>query len=58
MWNGCDKEQRRQAAADRIRARWADPVWKAQQAAKIKAGKAERLAKEGCHFGSTAQQSS
>lgn len=40
MWNGDDKEQRRQAAADRARARWADPVWKAQQAAKIKAGKA------------------
>lgn len=53
MWNGDDKEQRRQAAADRARARWADPVWKAQQAAKIKAGKAARLAREGNHYGST-----
>lgn len=53
MWNSEDKEQRRQAAADRARARWADPEWKAQQAAKIKAGKAERLAREGNHYGST-----
>lgn len=51
MWNGEDKEQRRQAAAERARARWADPEWKAQQAAKIKAGKAERLAREGTHHG-------
>ena len=51
MWNGDDKEQRRLAAAERARARWADPEWKAQQAAKIKAGKAERLAREGTHHG-------
>ena len=39
------------AVAERARARWADPEWKAQQAAKIKAGKAERLAREGTHHG-------
>lgn len=55
MWNGDDKEQRRKAAADRARARWADPEWKAQQAAKIKAGKAERLAREGRHHGNGRQ---
>lgn len=53
MWNGQDSEQRRKAASERIKARWADPVWKAALAAKIKAGKAERLAREGNHFGSS-----
>lgn len=51
MWNGADADQRRQAAADRARARWSNPEWKAQQSAKIKAGKAERLASDGNHFG-------
>lgn len=32
----------REAVAERTRARWADPEWKAQQSAKIKAGKAAR----------------
>lgn len=52
MWNGEDKVQRRKAAADRAKARWADPLWKAQVAQKIKAGKAARLARVGNHFGS------
>lgn len=52
MWSGTDSEDRREVASARIKARWADPVWKAQQAAKIKAGKAARLELEGNHFGS------
>lgn len=32
----------REATAERTRAKWADPEWKAQQSAKIKAGKAAR----------------
>ena len=55
MWNGADSQARKDAASARSKARWADPVWKAQQGAKIKAGKAERLALVGNHFGSTTQ---
>lgn len=54
MWNGDDALARKEAAAARARARWADPAWKAQQAEKIKAGKAARLALVGNHFGNTA----
>ena len=53
IWNGADSKDRREAASARIKARWADPIWKAQQAAKIKAGKAARLELEGNHFGRT-----
>lgn len=56
MWNGADAEQRRHAAAERARARWANPEWRAQQAAKIKSVKAERLAREGNHFGNRNHQ--
>lgn len=48
MWA---EDGRRQAAAARSRARWADPVWKAQQAEKIRAGKAARLAALTNHYG-------
>lgn len=40
MWNGSDSENRRKAASDRAKARWADPAWRSANAAKIKAGKA------------------
>lgn len=52
-WNGQDRDQRRQDASARAKSRWADPAWKAQQSAKIKAGKAARLDREGNHYGST-----
>lgn len=37
----------KEAAAERARSRWADPVWKAQQAERIRAGKAAKRAAGG-----------
>ena len=46
MWNGHDAEQRRLAASERAKARWADPTWKALNAARIQAGRqAAKLAR-------------
>lgn len=45
--NWSDGTRSREAAAERARAKWADPVWKAQQAEKIKAGKAAKREAQG-----------
>lgn len=52
-WNGIGNvnPRSRQEAADRVRARWACPIWKAAQSEKIRLGKAKRLAEKGNHFG-------
>lgn len=39
MWNGDDKHERRLAASERAKARWANPAWKALNAQKISDGK-------------------
>lgn len=39
MWNGCDSAQRLQAASDRAKARWADPLWRLTNMPKIIEGK-------------------
>lgn len=58
-WNGVDgvKARSRKAAADRARARWANPEWKAAQAEKIRIGKANRLATQGNHYGNQSHKS-
>lgn len=58
-WDGVDgvKARSREAAADRARARWANPEWKAAQAEKIRIGKATRLATQGNHYGNQAHKS-
>lgn len=58
-WNGVDgvKARSREAAADRARARWENPEWKAVQSEKIRIGKANRLATQGNHYDNQAHKS-
>jgi group I intron endonuclease len=44
MWNGADAHERRTAASERAKARWADPVWKAEQSRKMIAARAKNRA--------------
>lgn len=44
-----DGARSRNAAAERVRAKWADPQWKAQQLAKIAQGRAAKRAERSTH---------